>query len=646
MNNQKLLLKTLSVAVLSVSLLGGCTSQPPDTGSSQLPATSPATENANAPSDSLNTLEELTQTIQNLELSLEARSYEMDDSGIQGNDINPIPPDFPSRWSEFKESWERWETDNQLLNISQISRNIIKRNIDIIDGILEPIDSLNGGSNPPSEVADRDSLVADRDSLTLSLSNINRELGQIQQSANQQLTQSPSLSETNPASQPVQEPPSQDTNANNSVPQILATIVVTIIIIVVTLVIIFRLIYLYKRGLISPPRRQPQIPNGQPPQSPKTKSSRPPNEYIKITQRLASLENTLNNMVSNSSRDLKNINDHVLDLYKKGDSASFSPHDIQSSIDNSLSRLLPGYFQNYSSSAAIIASLQELKRTLDSIAETANQTPGYNQNLGGVSPQLIDDYQRQIKTLENEKQVLNNQVTNLSSSNQELEQQVKELQRQNSNYTQWQTTTSNLQQDVEDLKRKKQQQEEEIASYKDQLKKKEDEILSLKIDKSTLESDKTQLKSEIESLRNPPPTYEQNQPTKNPLPPEIQKIVNDYNNNDSWSHNVSTVAVDETDEMYNKRRSNTGQPLILNAATKGSYQAVATTGNSSEFWLFPKYSKKMDKAVYDSSGKDLFDCHGHTRNNPLQFNLIRPAKVIKNNASEWTLAEKGEIEII
>lgn len=637
MNNQKLLLKTLSVAVLSVSLLGGCTSQPPDTGSSQLPATSPATENANAPSDSLNTLEELTQIIENLESSLEARSYEMDDSGIQGNDINPIPPDFPSRWSEFK---ERWETDNQLLNISQLYRDIIKRNIDIIDGILAPTDSINGESNPPSEVADRDSLTA-------SLSNINRELGQIQQSANQQLTQSPSLSETNPASQPVQEPPSKDTNANNSVPQILATIVVTIIIIVVTLVIIFILIYLYKPGLISPPRRQPQTPNGQPPQSPQTKSSRPPNEYTKITQRLASLENTLNNMVSNSSRDLKIINDNVLDLYKKGDSASFSPHDIQSSINNSLSRLLPGYFQNYSSSAAIIEYLQELKLTLDSIAATANQTPGYNQNFGGVSPQLTDDYQRQIKTLENEKQVLNNKVTNLDNSNQSLKQQVEDLARQNSNYTQWQTTTSNLQQEVEDLKRKQQQQEEEIASYRKELQVKANEIFNLKIDKSTLESDKAKLESEIEILRNPTPVYEQNQPIKNQLPPEIQKIVNDYNNNDSWSHNVvSTVAVDETDEMYNKRRSNTGQPLILNAATKGSYQAVATTGNSSEFWLFPKYSKKMDKAVYDSSGKDLFDCHGHTRNNPLQFNLIRPAKLIKTNASDWTLAEKGEIEII
>lgn len=630
MNNQKLLLKTLSVAVLSVSLLGGCTSQPPDTGSSQLPATSPATENANAPSVPLNTLEELTQTIQNLELSLEARSYEMDDSGIQGNDINPIPADFPSRWSEFK---ERWETDNQLLNISQFSRDIIKTNIDIIDGILAPTDSINGGSNPPSEVADRDSLTA-------SLSNINRELGQIQQSANQKSTQSPSLSETNPASQPVQEPPSKDTNANNSVPQILATIVVI-------LVIFFGLIYyLDKSGFIGSQRRQPQTQNGQPPQSPQTKSSRPPNEYTKITQRLASLEDTLNNMVSNSSQDLKIINENVLGLYKKGDSASFSLHDIQSSINNSLSRLLPGDFQNYSSSAEIIPYLQELKRTLDSIAATANQTPGYNQNLGGVSPQLIDDYERQLATLENEKQVLNNKVTNLDNSNQSLKQQVEDLARQNSNYTQWQTTTSNLQQEVEDLKRKQQQQEQEIASYKEQLKHKEKELRQKQDDILSLQTDKSTLESEIESLRNPTPVYEQNQPIKNQLPPEIQKIVNDYNNNDSWSHNVSTVAVDETDEMYNKRRSNTGQPLILNAATKGSYQAVATPGNSSEFWLFPKYSKKMDKAVYDSSGKDLFDCHGNPRNNPLKFNLIRPAKVIKNNASEWTLAEKGEIEMI
>ncbi|EDZ92716.1 hypothetical protein AmaxDRAFT_4553 [Limnospira maxima CS-328] len=642
MNNQKLLLKTLSVAVLSISLLGGCTSQPPDRGSSQRPAISPATENANARSAPLNTLEELTQTIQNLESSLKARSYEMDNRGIQGNDISPIPADFPSRWSEFKESWERWETDNQLLNISQISRNIIKTNIDIIDGILELIDSLNGGLNSTLEFAD-----IDIDSLTLSLSDINMELGQIQQSfANQQLTQSPSVSETNPASQQVQEPPSKDTNANNSVPQILATIVVTIIIIVVTLVIIFILIYLYKPGLISPPRRQPQTPNGQPPQSPQTKSSRPPNEYTKITQRLASLEDTLNNMVSNSSQDLKIINDNVLGLYKKGDSASFSLHDIQSSINNSLSRLLPGYFQNYSSSAAIIASLQELKRTLDSIAATANQTPGYNQNLGGVSPQLTSDYERQLATLQNQKQELNDQVTNLDNSNQSLKQQVEDLARQNSNYTQWQTTTSNLQQEVEDLKRKQQQQEEEIASYRKELQVKENQIFNLKIDKSTLESDKAKLESEIESLLNPTPVYEQNQPIKNQLPPEIQKIVNDYNNNDSWSHNVSTVAVDETDEMYNKRRSNTAQPLILNAATKGSYQAVATTGNSSEFWLFPKYSKKMDKAVYDSSGKVLFDCHGNTRNNPLQFNLIRPAKLIKTNASDWTLAEKGEIEII
>lgn len=633
MNNQKLLLKTLSVAVLSVSLLGGCTSQPPDTGSSQLPATSPATENANAPSDSLNTLEELTQTIQNLKSSLEVRSYEMDNSGIQGNDINPIPADFPNRWSEFKEMWERLETDNQLLNISQLSRNIIKTNIDIIDGILTPTDSINGGSNPPSEVADRDSL-------TESLSNINRELGQIQQSANQQLTQSPSLSETNPASQPVQEPPSQDTNANNSVPQILATIVVI-------LVIFFGLIYyLDKFGFIGSQRRQPQTQNGQPPQSPKTKSSRPPNEYTKITQRLDSLENTLNNRVSNLSQNLKIIDNNVLGLYKKGDSASFSPDDIQSSINNSLSLLLPGYLQNSSSSPEIIAYLQELKQTLNSIVATANQTAGYNQNLGGVSPQLKSDYERQIEILQREKQDLNNRVTSLDNDNQYLQQQVEDLARQNSNYTQWQTTTSNLQQEVEYLKQKLQQQEENIASYRKELQVKENDIFTLKIDKSTLESDKAKLESEIESLRNPQSTYEQNQLIKNQLPPEIKKIVNDYNNNDSWSHNVSTVAVDETDEMYNKRRSNTAQPLILNAATKGSYQTVATPGNSSEFWLFPKYSKKMDKAVYDSSGKDLFDCHGNPRNNPLKFNLIRPAKVIKNNASDWTLAEKGEIEII
>lgn len=633
MNNQKLLLKTLSVAVLSVSLLGGCTSQPPDTGSSQLPATSPATENANAPSVPLNDLEELTQKIQNLESSLKARSYEMDNRGIQGNDINPIPADFPNQWSEFKERWERWETDNQLLNISQISRNIIKKDIDTIDGILTPTDSLNGGLNPTLGVADINSL-------TESLSNINRKLGLIRQSANQQLTQSPSSSETNPASQQVQPTPSQHTNSNNSVPQILATIVVTIIIIVVTIVIIFILIYLYKPNLIRSQRRQPQTQNGQPPQSLQKPSSRPPNEYTKITQRLASLENTLNNMVLNSSRDLQIINDNVLNHYNKGDSASFSLHDIQSSINNSLSQLLPGYFLNYSSSTQIIQYLEELKRTLDSIAETANQTPGYNQNLGGVSPQLIDSYEGKLAALEHKNQALNDQVTNLSNSNQDLQKQVEDLARQNSDYTQLQTTTiQNLQQEVQSLE----QEREKDASEQKKLM---NEIFTLKADKETLESDKRKLKSEIEMLLNPPATYEQNQPIKNQLPPEIQKIVNDYNDNYSWSHNVSIVAVDEPDEMYNKRRSNTAQPLILNAATKGSYQAVATTGNSSEFWLFPKYSQSMEKAVYDSSGKDLFDCHGNPRSNPLKFNLIRPAKLIKTNASDWTLSEKGEIEII
>lgn len=631
MNNQKLLLKTLSVAVLSVSLLGGCTSQPPDTGSSQLPATSPATENANAPSVPLNDLEELTQKIQNLESSLKARSYEMDNRGIQGNDINPIPADFPNQWSEFKERWERWETDNQLLNISQISRNIIKKDIDTIDGILTPTDSLNGGLNPTLGVADINSL-------TESLSNINRKLGLIRQSANQQLTQSPSSSETNPASQQVQPTPSQHTNSNNSVPQILATIVVTIIIIVVTIVIIFILIYLYKPNLIRSQRRQPQTQNGQPTQSLQKSSSRPANGSQNIIKRLESLENKLNEVVSNSSRDLKIINDNVLDLYNKGDSASFSLHDIQSSINNSLSQLLPGYFLNYSSSTQIIQYLEELKRTLDSIAETANQTPGYNQNLGGVSPQ--SDYEGKLAALEHQNQALNDQVTNLSNSNQDLQKQVEDLARQNSDYTQLQTTTiKNLQQEVQSLK----QEREKDASQQRNLR---DEILTLKADKQTLESDKAKLESEIKSLRNPPPTYEQNQPIKNQLPPEIQKIVNDYNDNYSWSHNVSIVAVDEPDEMYNKRRSNTAQPLILNAATKGSYQAVATTGNSSEFWLFPKYSQSMEKAVYDSSGKDLFDCRGNPRSNPLKFNLIRPAKLIKTNASDWTLSEKGEIEII
>ncbi|MGI0496156.1 hypothetical protein [Limnospira platensis] len=631
MNNQKLLLKTLSVAVLSVSLLGGCTSQPPDTGSSQLPATSPATENANAPSVPLNDLEELTQKIQNLESSLKARSYEMDNRGIQGNDINPIPADFPNQWSEFKERWERWETDNQLLNISQIYRNIIKEDIDTIDGILTPTDSLNGGLNPTLGVADINSL-------TESLSNINRELGLIRQSANQQLTQSPSSSETNPASQQVQPTPSQHTNSNNSVPQILATIVVTIIIIVVAIVIIFILIYLYKPNLIRSQRRQPQTQNGQPTQSLQKSSSRPANGSQNIIKRLESLENKLNEVVSNSSRDLKIINDNVLDLYNKGDSASFSLHDIQSSINNSLSQLLPGYFLNYSSSTQIIQYLEELKRTLDSIAETANQTPGYNQNLGGVSPQ--SDYEGKLAALEHQNQALNDQVTNLSNSNQDLQKQVEDLARQNSDYTQLQTTTiKNLQQEVQSLK----QEREKDASQQRNLR---DEILTLKADKQTLESDKAKLESEIKSLRNPPPTYEQNQPIKNQLPPEIQKIVNDYNDNYSWSHNVSIVAVDEPDEMYNKRRSNTAQPLILNAATKGSYQAVATTGNSSEFWLFPKYSQSMEKAVYDSSGKDLFDCRGNPRSNPLKFNLIRPAKLIKTNASDWTLSEKGEIEII
>ncbi|MGL4499892.1 MAG: hypothetical protein ACRCU2_12580 [Planktothrix sp.] len=630
MNHQKVLFNTLSLGVLSLSLLGGCTSppeQPLRTGDGTPPVTSSAPTAQPTPSV---TLESLKAQVQELNRAM---------TPMEGN--QPLPEEFTTQWQEFVNQFGQYENElepNQrasvqprLLTIQEQIRTL--NSIFISDAQENPI--LSPGA---------------LEQVRASLPQLETELGAIDQQLTvaQTVTQPVSPSAANSSEQSTPPEPRQNSGSNQLGLGIFLGLVFGI-------VGTFGFFMMLKADKDSRRRQPGNIPG---PPGPSVKPFPSNNEISReyFEDWMRRLKTEIANNSGSSSQGISPINSSSTAELSRIDSRLGS---LTNSV-NDFNRLLRDVGQQSSGLEQIVRMIQRLEGSLNSLS-SVNQNR-LSDSHQSINSQQLNELQYQIETLTKEKQNWQYQFQQLEQEKINREGHIETLNQELKNYRLNQFAADDLQKQVSWLKQQIREKEQEInaiqtryqqqsgelnsqaQSYRIELQEKQNQI-------DNLEAELERLKVEINELRNPPQSYQAvySQPSHvstQALPSYIQDVVEEYNHSDLWYKSVQKEAeVCEPDELYNKRRGDSRNSVILtDAGNRGEYTVISVNmGASSEFWLFPKF-KKMSDALYSSTGKVLFNFHNY-QSGTFDFVLIKPAKVISQGA-DWKLQEKGEIQVV
>ncbi len=121
---------------------------------------------------------------------------------------------------------------------------------------------------------------------------------------------------------------------------------------------------------------------------------------------------------------------------------------------------------------------------------------------------------------------------------------------------------------------------------------------------------------------------------KNNLP----QFVAIYNHDKNALSDRAIAKVSATDESLQSIRNGDSSQIYLKDARPESYWVIEEDNN---YYLVPKTNIKIDRHKSETV-QVLFDCSGYYETYS-DFQLSKPAKVLKNSSEYWQLVEKGEL---